>query len=161
MQPINQRKFWQQVMFLRRQFLQEGDLPFRNVLSAAIVLEVLNAVRVVWNDAIYTPLVTLWVFPGDRACQSRNQLYSAVGIETLFTISQLVGFVSSEFLMRYVAPHASITWNSGTKNSRTFGVWPALVGSKRTTIGNAIAEAQKARLTIRTFFIAFSLTCWP
>ena len=71
MQPINQRKFRQRVTFLRRQFLQEGDLPFRNVLSEAIVLEALNAVRVVWNDAIYTPLVTLWVFL--RQVLSANQ----------------------------------------------------------------------------------------
>ena len=62
MQPINQGKFRKQVTFLRRQFLQEGDLPFRNVLSEKIVLEALNAVRVAWNDSIYTPLVTLWVF---------------------------------------------------------------------------------------------------
>jgi hypothetical protein len=60
MRPINQGKFRRQVTFLRRQFLQEGDLPFRNVLSEKIVLEALNAMRVVWNDSIYTPLVTLW-----------------------------------------------------------------------------------------------------
>ena len=52
MRPINQGKFRRQVTFLRRQFLQEGDLPFRNVLSEKIVLEALNAMRVVWNDSI-------------------------------------------------------------------------------------------------------------
>ena len=75
MRPINQGKFRQQVTFLRRQFLQEGDLPFRNVLSEKIVLEALNAMRVVWNDSIYTPLVTLWVFlrqvlSADQSCRA-------------------------------------------------------------------------------------------
>ena len=75
MRPINQGKFRRQVTFLRRQFLQEGDLPFRNVLSEKIVLEALNAMRVVWNDSIYTPLVTLWVFlrqvlSADQSCRA-------------------------------------------------------------------------------------------
>lgn len=48
--------------FPRRQFLQEGDLPFRDVLSEELVQDALTKVCVVWNDAIYTPLVTLWVF---------------------------------------------------------------------------------------------------
>jgi len=33
----NQARFRQQISFLRRQFLQEGDLPFTNVLSEGIV----------------------------------------------------------------------------------------------------------------------------
>ena len=52
----------QQVQFLRRQFLQEGDLPFTNVLSTEKVSQALMAAEVVWKDRIYTPLVTLWVF---------------------------------------------------------------------------------------------------
>ena len=58
----NQGRFRQQVSFLRRQFLQDGDLPFTNVLSEQIVSEALTASKVVWNDGIYPPLVTLWVF---------------------------------------------------------------------------------------------------
>ena len=33
----NPRRFHQQVRFLRWQFLQDGDLPFTNVLSEEIV----------------------------------------------------------------------------------------------------------------------------
>jgi len=52
----------QQVQFLRRQFLQDGDLPFTDVLSIELVLQALTSAEVVWKDRIYTPLVTLWVF---------------------------------------------------------------------------------------------------
>lgn len=44
---------------LRRQFLQEGDLPFTNVLSQEIIAEALTAIGVVWNDRISTPGATL------------------------------------------------------------------------------------------------------
>lgn len=52
----------QQVQFLRRQFLQDGDLPLTNVLSSELVFQALTSAEVVWKDRIYTPLVTLWVF---------------------------------------------------------------------------------------------------
>ncbi len=75
MRDLSQGKFRQQISFLRRQFLQEGDLPFRDVLSEELVQDALAAVRAVWNDAIYTPLVTLWVFlsqvlSADHSCRS-------------------------------------------------------------------------------------------
>ena len=57
-----QGRFHQQVRFLRRQFLQDGDLPFTDVLSEKIVSQALTATGVVWNESIYRPLVTLWVF---------------------------------------------------------------------------------------------------
>jgi IS4 transposase len=57
--PVRLRK---QVQFLQRQFLQEGDLPFTNVLSTEKVSQALMAAEVVWKDRIYSPLVTLWVF---------------------------------------------------------------------------------------------------
>jgi hypothetical protein len=61
--------------FLRRQFLQDGDLPFSNVLSEGIVAQALTAVNVCWLDRIYSPLVTLWVFLGqvlsaDHSCRA-------------------------------------------------------------------------------------------
>ena len=62
MRDCNQGRFRQQIRFLRRQFLQDGDLPFSQVLSEELVAQTLSAVGVVWNDGIYTPLVTLWVF---------------------------------------------------------------------------------------------------
>jgi hypothetical protein len=71
----NQGRFRQQVRFLRRQFLQDSDLPFTNVLSESIVTQAVAAIGVVWLDRIYTPLVTLWVFLGqvlsaDHSCRS-------------------------------------------------------------------------------------------
>ncbi len=72
---FNQGRFRQQVSFLRRQFLQDGDLPFTNVLSEQIVSQALTASKVVWNDSIYPPLVTLWVFlsqvlSADHSCRA-------------------------------------------------------------------------------------------
>jgi hypothetical protein len=60
----NQGRFRQQVQFLRRQFLQDGDLPFTNVLSEDLVKQTLTTLNVVWKERIYSPLVTLWVFLG-------------------------------------------------------------------------------------------------
>lgn len=75
MRDFSQGKFRQQLTFLRRLFLQEGDLPFLDVLSEELMQDVLATIRIVWNDAIYTPLVTLWVFLNqvliaDHACRS-------------------------------------------------------------------------------------------
>ena len=63
----NHGRFRQQVRFLRRQFLQDGDLPFTDVLSEGTVTQALKALDVVWLDRIYSPLVTLWVFLGPSA----------------------------------------------------------------------------------------------
>lgn len=75
MRDCNQGRFRQQIRFLQRQFLQDGDLPFSDVLSEETVEQALTAVEFVWNDRIYTPLVTLWVFLGqvlsaDHSCRS-------------------------------------------------------------------------------------------
>ena len=71
----NQGRLRQQINFLRRQFVQDGDLPFSDVLSEKIVLQALSAAGVVWNESIYQPLVTLWVFlsqvlSADHSCRS-------------------------------------------------------------------------------------------
>jgi hypothetical protein len=75
MRYSSQGRFQQQVRFLKRQFLQDGDLPFTNVLSEEIVAQALKAIEVFWMDRIYPPLVTLWVFLGqvlsaDHSCRS-------------------------------------------------------------------------------------------
>jgi hypothetical protein len=75
MRHSNQGRFRHQVQFLRRQFLQDGDLPFTDVLSEDLVTRTLTAVGVFWNDRIYTPLVTLWVFlsqvlSADHSCRA-------------------------------------------------------------------------------------------
>lgn len=68
-------RFRDQVRFLRRQFLQDGDLPFTDVLTESSIREALVDCGVVWKDRIYTPLVTLWVFLGqvlsaDHSCRA-------------------------------------------------------------------------------------------
>lgn len=62
MRYFTHERFRQQVSFLQRQFLQNGDLPLSNTLSKETIVEVLRAVNVCWLDRIYTPLITLWVF---------------------------------------------------------------------------------------------------
>ena len=59
----NQERLQQQVQFLRRQFLQDGDLPFTNVLTEEVLAQALTAVTG-WLDRIFSPLVTLGVFLG-------------------------------------------------------------------------------------------------
>ena len=75
MRHFQERGFRQQFRFLCRQFLQDGGLPFANVLSEASIRQALEANGVVWKDRIYTPLVTLWVFLGqvlsaDHSCRA-------------------------------------------------------------------------------------------
>src|SRR5918997_796865 len=62
------------VTALRRQFLQDGDLPFTDVLTEGVVAPAL-ATLTGWLDRIYSPLVTLWVFLGqvlsaDHSCRA-------------------------------------------------------------------------------------------
>jgi Transposase DDE domain len=75
MRYSNQGWFRRQFSFLRRQFLQDGELPFSNVLSEATITPALDAIEFPWKDRIYTPLVTLWVFLGqvisaDHSCRA-------------------------------------------------------------------------------------------
>jgi hypothetical protein len=75
MRTSHQRGFRQQVRFLRRQFLQDGDLPFTNVLSEDLVRRALIKFNVSWIDRIFSPLITLWVFLGqvlsaDSSCRA-------------------------------------------------------------------------------------------
>lgn len=68
----NHGRFRQQVRFLRRQFLQDGELPFTNVLAERSVTHALKALNVVWLDRVYSPLVTLWVFLGQVLSQDHS-----------------------------------------------------------------------------------------
>src|SRR6516162_4745922 len=70
----SQERLRQQVQFLRRQFLQDGDLPFTSVLTEEVLAQALTAITA-WLDRIFSPLVTLWVFLGqvlgaDHACRA-------------------------------------------------------------------------------------------
>jgi hypothetical protein len=74
MRYFTQGRFRQQASFLRRQFLQDGDLPFTNVLTEEGIAQALTAINVRWLDRIFSPLVTLWVFLGqvlsaDHSCR--------------------------------------------------------------------------------------------
>src|SRR5215212_7038932 len=69
--PASARKH---VRSLRRQFLQDGGLPFTDVLTEQVVAPALAALTG-WLDRIYSPLVTLWVFLGqvlsaDHSCRA-------------------------------------------------------------------------------------------
>jgi hypothetical protein len=66
--------FRAQARFLRRQFLQDGDLPFTTVLTEDVIARALATVGA-WLDRIFSPLVTLWVFLGqvlsaDHSCRN-------------------------------------------------------------------------------------------
>jgi hypothetical protein len=63
-----------QLSTLRRQFLQDGDLPFTNILTEEVIAQALTAVTG-WLDRIFSPLVTLWVFlaqvlSADHSCRA-------------------------------------------------------------------------------------------
>jgi hypothetical protein len=75
MRHCNHGRFRQQFSFLRRQFLQDGDLPFCDVLSEGIIVQALAAIQLRWLDRIYSPLITLWVILGqvlgtDHSCRA-------------------------------------------------------------------------------------------
>jgi hypothetical protein len=68
------RSFRQQARFLRRQFLQDGDLPLTDVLTEELIAHAMTTIGN-WLDRIFSPLVTLWVFLGqvlsaDHSCQA-------------------------------------------------------------------------------------------
>src|SRR5215470_5581389 len=70
----NPGSFRAQVSFLRRQFLQDGELSFTNVLTEEAIAQALTALGA-WLDRIFSPLVTLWVFLGqvlsaDHSCRA-------------------------------------------------------------------------------------------
>ena len=74
MRHSHPESFHAQVSFLRRQFLQDGDLPFTDVLTEGVIAHALTTVGN-WLDRIYSPLVTLWVFLGqvlsaDHSCRA-------------------------------------------------------------------------------------------
>jgi hypothetical protein len=75
MHRYDRGRFRQQVQHLRRQFVQDGDLPFNDVLSEDLITQTLTAVGVSWIDRIFSPLVTLWVFlsqvlSADHSCRA-------------------------------------------------------------------------------------------
>lgn len=75
MRDCHHGHFRQPVRFLQRQFLQDGDLPFTDILSEQAVAKAAAAIKTCWLDRIYSPVVTLWVFVSqvlsqDHSCRS-------------------------------------------------------------------------------------------
>ena len=75
MRCSNKRQFRAQFDFIRRQFIQEGELPFTDVLSRETVTQGLGTIENSWNDRFYTRLETLWIFLGqvlsaDHSCRN-------------------------------------------------------------------------------------------
>src|SRR3954471_15545029 len=71
----SQGRFRQQVRFLQQQFLQDGNLPFSDILSTGLIEQALTALQVGLVNCVYTPLVTLRVFLGqvlsaDHSCRA-------------------------------------------------------------------------------------------
>jgi hypothetical protein len=62
MRHCNQGRFGQQLRFLQQQYLQDGNLPFSDILSSEMIEQALTALRIGWVDRVFTPLVTLCVF---------------------------------------------------------------------------------------------------
>ena len=73
MRPAHHGRLQRQVEFLLQQFLQDAGLLFTAVLTAECISRVLQEIQLCWNECVYTPLVTLWVFLGQvlSADQSR------------------------------------------------------------------------------------------
>jgi len=70
----NQGRLREQARFLRRQYLQDGALPFSDILTDDFIRQAMSVVDGVWKDRIYTPVVTLWVFltqvlSADHSCR--------------------------------------------------------------------------------------------
>src|SRR4051812_19888881 len=74
MRHFQRGSFCRQATLLRRQFLQDGGLPFTDVLTDEALADALAAVGH-WLDRVFSPLVTLWVFLGqvldpDHSCRA-------------------------------------------------------------------------------------------
>src|SRR3954449_531382 len=72
--PSNRGAFRDQVNLLRRQFLQDGGLPFTDVLTEEVITQALATVGR-WLDRGFSPVVTLWFFLGqalsaDQSCRA-------------------------------------------------------------------------------------------
>ena len=58
---------------------------FTDVLSSETLSEALKQIKVPWNDGIFTPLVTLWVFleqvlSADHSCRAAVARLTCIGV---------------------------------------------------------------------------------
>lgn len=105
MRHSNEGWFQQQFGFLRRQFLQQDDLPFSNVLDDACIETALETLDFAWKDRIYTPLVTLWVLLGqvlsaDHSCRGAVARLIAHLVAHLLALQKQVPTVRLESVCR-------------------------------------------------------------
>ena len=56
MRYFSQGRFRQQVRFLQQQFLQDGNLPFSDILSTGLIEQALTALQVGLVDCVYQPV---------------------------------------------------------------------------------------------------------
>src|SRR5689334_17196174 len=74
MRPTRPASFRATADLLRRQFLQDGSLPFTDVLTEDVLAGALATLGG-WLDRVFSPLITLWVFLGqvlnpDHSCRA-------------------------------------------------------------------------------------------
>jgi Transposase DDE domain len=68
-------RFFRQVVNLKERFSEAPELPFSKVLSKERIERVLDELKVVYRERIYSPCVTLWLFvgqvlSGDQSCRN-------------------------------------------------------------------------------------------
>src|SRR5579885_318849 len=71
MRLSNRGAFRDQVNFLRRQFLQDGGLPFTDVLTEEVITQALATVGT-WLNRVFSPVVTLWLFLGQALAADQS-----------------------------------------------------------------------------------------
>jgi hypothetical protein len=72
---MSARRFFRQVVDLRKTFSKAPELPFSPLLTEERIKGVLDELKVSYRERIYTPWVTLWVFIGqvlsaDSSCRN-------------------------------------------------------------------------------------------
>jgi hypothetical protein len=95
MRHSKQGRLRRQADFLRQQFLQEGRLPFTEVLSSQCISKALEEIKAPCKDRIFTPLVTLWVFL-EQVLGTDHSCRAAVARLIAQRVSQGLGPCSSE-----------------------------------------------------------------
>jgi len=74
MRYSSDRSFRRQFEFLRRQFLQEGELPFADVLSGDTAQQALDTIEVAWNERIEPRLRKRRFKKYDYMTKPRNEI---------------------------------------------------------------------------------------
>ena len=72
---VTSKRFEVSSSFSSGSFFKTAVYPFTDVLSRETVDQALDTIEFAWNERIYTPLVTLWVFLGqvlsaDHSCRN-------------------------------------------------------------------------------------------